>query len=148
MQIQVQINTQSLQLFSASGTMLFSVPISTSKFGVGQRPGSQCTPTGRFIVAEKHGDKAPLGEIFVSRKPTGKFGSGSDPDDHVQTRILWLHGTDPENANTKSRYIYLHGTNQEHLLGTPASHGCIRLSNRDMVRLFDLVQEGTEVVIS
>jgi L,D-transpeptidase YbiS len=148
MQIQVQINTQSLRLLHADGTTLLALPISTSKFGVGERPGSNCTPTGRFIIDEKHGDLAPAGEIFVSRKPTGRIGSPDDPADHVQTRILWLHGIDPENANTKSRYIYLHGTNQEQLLGTPASHGCIRMSNLDIIRLYELVPVGTEVVIS
>jgi L,D-transpeptidase YbiS len=148
MQIQVQINTQSLRLIDSDGTTLLALPISTSKFGIGERPGSSCTPTGRFIIDEKHGDLAPVGEIFVSRKPTGRIGSPDDPADHVQTRILWLHGIDPENANTKSRYIYLHGTNQEQFLGTPASHGCIRMSNLDIIRLYDLVPVGTEVVIS
>jgi lipoprotein-anchoring transpeptidase ErfK/SrfK len=148
MQIQVQINTQTLRLLAPDGTTLLTLPVSTSKFGLGERPGSNCTPTGRFIISEKHGDHAPAGEIFVSRKSTGRIGSPEDPEDHVQTRILWLHGVDPENANTKSRYIYLHGTNQEHLLGTPASHGCVRLSNQDVIRLYDLVPAGTEVVIS
>ena len=51
------------------------------------------------------------------------------------------------NANTKDRYIYLHGTNQERLLGQPVSHGCIRFSNKDIIELFDQVEEGTEVLI-
>lgn len=148
MQIQVQINTQTLRLLTDEGSTLLDLAVSTSKFGIGERPGSNCTPTGRFIISEKHGDSAPLGEIFVSRKPTGRIGTPEDPSDHVQTRILWLDGLDPENANTRSRYIYLHGTNQEHLLGKPASHGCIRLSNRDIVRLYDLVPIGTAVIIS
>jgi lipoprotein-anchoring transpeptidase ErfK/SrfK len=85
--------------------------------------------------------------IFKGRKATGEFGRAGDEGDHVQTRILWLDGLEPENANTKERYIYIHGTNAAHLLGTPASHGCVRLSDADAVDLFDLVPEGTEVVV-
>ena len=105
------------------------------------------TPTGRFRVAEKHGHDEPAGMIFRSRQATGEIGAPADEADHVQTRILWLDGLDPENANTKDRYIYIHGTNAEDRIGTPASHGCVRLSDSDIVDLFDLVPEGTEVVI-
>ena len=68
-------------------------------------------------------------------------------DDHVLTRILWLEGIDPENVNTRERYIYIHGTNQEELIGTPASHGCIRLCNRAMLELFELAETGMLVEI-
>jgi lipoprotein-anchoring transpeptidase ErfK/SrfK len=85
--------------------------------------------------------------IFKARQPTGAIGSAADEADHVQTRILWLDGLDADNANTKDRYIYIHGTNAEHLIGTPASHGCVRLTNHDVIDLFDAVPEGTEVVI-
>ena len=63
------------------------------------------------------------------------------------SRILRLEGLDPENANTLERFIYIHGTNHEHLLGQPASHGCIRLGNSGMIELFDMVEEGTELEI-
>ena len=85
--------------------------------------------------------------IFVSRQPTGEFGREGDPKDHVQTRILWLEGLDPENANTFSRYIYIHGTNAESALGAPASEGCVRLSNLDVIDLFEQVQVGDEMFI-
>jgi lipoprotein-anchoring transpeptidase ErfK/SrfK len=85
--------------------------------------------------------------IFKSRQPTGEIGRADDAGDHVTTRILWLDGLDAENANTKDRYIYIHGTNAEHLIGTPASHGCVRLSNADVIDLFDNVIEGSEVNI-
>lgn len=85
--------------------------------------------------------------IFVSRKPTGKFGSEEDEKDHVQTRILWLEGLEPENANTFDRYIYFHGTNAESRLGTPASEGCIRMRNDDIIDLYERVEVGTEVTI-
>ena len=64
------------------------------------------------------------------------------------TRILWLDGLDADNANTRERYVYIHGTNQEHLIGQPASHGCIRLRNADVIELFGLVPEGAEVEIA
>lgn len=88
-----------------------------------------------------------MGEIFVARVATGKKGTPEDETDHVQTRILWLEGLDPENLNTHSRYIYIHGTNAEHSLGTPSSHGCVRMSNSDVVELFDSVEIGTPVYI-
>ena len=75
----------------------------------------------------------------------GELGDPADPADLVQTRILWLHGLEPENANTRERYIYIHGTNHEAEIGTPASHGCIRMRNADVAELFDMVAEGTPV---
>ncbi len=147
MRIYVHVPSQTLDLLDDSGALLRRYPCSTSKFGLGSEPGSNCTPTGRFRVAEKHGEGAPLGMIFKGRQPTGELGTPTDERDHVQTRILWLEGLDADNANTKERYIYIHGTNCEHQLGTPASHGCVRLSNQDAIDLFDAVPEGTEMVI-
>ena len=145
--ILVHIPSQTLDLLDDAGKLLRRYACSTSKFGPGFEPGSNKTPTGRFRIAEKHGHNAEAGMIFRSRKATGEFGSAKDDADHVQTRILWLDGVDPENANTKDRYIYIHGTNAEDHLGTPASHGCVRLSDTDVVDLFDLVPEGAEVAI-
>ena len=70
-----------------------------------------------------------------------------DTEDFVTTRILWLDGLDEENANTRDRYIYIHGTRHEDGIGTPDSHGCIRMRNADVVELFNLVDETTQVVI-
>lgn len=147
MRIVVHIPSQTLDLLDDSGALLRRYACSTSKFGTGTELGSNRTPLGKFCVAEKHGHDAPPGMIFKSRKPTGDLGRADDTGDHVQTRILWLDGLDAENANTKDRYIYIHGTNAEHLIGTPASHGCVRLSNADVINLFDVVSEGTEVII-
>ena len=147
MRIYVHVPSQTLDLLDDSGALLRRYVCSTSQFGTGSEPGSNRTPTGRFRVAEKHGHDAPSGMIFKARQPTGEIGAPADGGDHVQTRILWLDGLDVENANTKDRYIYIHGTNAEHLLGTPASHGCVRLSNEDAIDLFATVPEGTGVVI-
>lgn len=147
MQIRIHVPSQTLDLFDDSGEPLRCYVISTSHFGLGTEEGSNRTPTGRFRIAEKIGDGAPPGEIFVGRVPTGRFGEEGDEKDNVQTRILWLDGLGPDNANTHSRYVYIHGTNAESLLGTPASHGCVRMSNLDVIDLYDLVPTGTPVEI-
>ncbi len=147
MRIYVHVPSQTLDLLDDSGALLRRHACSTSKFGLGTEPGSNRTPTGRFRIAEKHGDGAPEGMIFKGRKATGEIATAEMEGDHVTTRILWLDGAEPANANTKDRYIYIHGTNAAHLIGTPASHGCVRLADADVVALFDAVPEGTEVLI-
>lgn len=112
------------------------------------RTRQQQDPTGNFLVAEKIGADAPLWTEFQSRQPTGRIAEPGGEQDGILSRILWLDGIDEENANTKSRYIYFHGTNREDLIGTPASHGCVRLRNADIAELFDLIPIGTRVRIA
>ena len=152
--IRVSVASQRLDLLeireAANERLLACFPVSTSAFGLGSEPGSSKTPLGRFAVGEKIGHEAPLGAIFKERMPTGEITpleSPGDPADRITTRILWLEGREPHNANTRERYIYLHGTNHEESIGQPCSHGCVRMRNADIVKLFDLVEPGTEVVI-
>lgn len=152
--IRISVAAQRLDLLESAGTpterLVASYPVSTSGFGLGSEPGSNKTPLGRFAIGEKIGEEAPLGAVFVSREATGEIAppqSPGDPRDLVLTRILWLDGLEPGNANTRDRYVYLHGTNHEERIGEPCSHGCVRLRNADMAALFDLVEPGTEVVI-
>jgi L,D-transpeptidase YbiS len=147
MQIRIHVPTQSMELLDETGAVQRRYTVSTSRFGLGSEPGSNKTPTGRFRIAEKHGDGAPPGMVFVSRVPSGVIGQEGDPKDHVQTRILWLEGLDPGNANTFDRYIYIHGTNAESQLGTPASYGCVRMGNLDVIDLYDRAPLGTPVEI-
>ncbi len=147
MHIRIHVPSQTLDLIDDAGEIIRCYVVSTSRFGLGPEPGSNKTPTGRFRVAEKIGDGAPPGEIFISRVPTGRFGEEGDERDHVQTRILWLDGLEPENANTHERYIYIHGTNAESQLGTPASHGCVRMGNLDVIDLYERVPVETSVEI-
>ena len=147
MQIRVHVPSQTLDLIDEAGETIRCYAISTSQHGIGTEPGSYKTPTGRFRISDKIGDGAPPGEIFVSRVPTGKFGTEEDDHDHVQTRILWLDGLDEENKNTHERYVYIHGTNAESRLGTPASLGCVRMNNLDVIDLYDRVPTGTAVEI-
>ena len=146
LQIHIHVPSQTLDLLDAD-TLLRRYAVSTSRHGLGTEPGSNKTPTGRFRIAEKHGEGAEPGMIFKSRVASGERGHEDDPHDHVQTRILWLEGLDADNANTFSRYIYIHGTNAESRIGVPASEGCVRMSNLDVIDLFDRVEVGAEVVI-
>jgi lipoprotein-anchoring transpeptidase ErfK/SrfK len=89
----------------------------------------------------------PVGTVFKGRKPVTTPVDWSVEPDLITSRILWLHGLDEENAQTRDRYIYIHGTNQEQLIGQAASSGCIRMRNADVVRLFDQVEVGADVEI-
>ena len=146
MQILVHVPSQTLDLTDGSA-LVRRYAVSTSRFGLGSEPGSYKTPTGRFRIAEKIGDGAVPGEIFISREPTGRIGGETDEHDHVQTRILWLDGLDADNANTHDRYVYIHGTNAESRLGTPASYGCVRMGNDDIIDLYARVAVGAAVEI-
>ncbi len=144
--IHVSIARQALQLFKGDA-IVAEFPISSAAAGLGFEEGSLKTPTGLFRIAEKIGAEAPLGAVFKTREMTGEISSELSPDDQVTTRILWLDGLEPYNANTHQRYIYIHGTNKESEIGTPTSAGCIRMRNEDVAHLFDLVSEGTLVHI-
>lgn len=144
--LKVDIARQTLEILRG-GEVEKSYPISTSKYGLGTKPGSLKTPLGKFLITEKIGDDAPAGMIFRSRKPTGDISPGGGEDDQILTRILWLEGAEESNVNTRERYIYIHGTNQEHLIGTPASHGCVRMRNADVIDLYARVPKGASVEI-
>jgi lipoprotein-anchoring transpeptidase ErfK/SrfK len=105
------------------------------------------TPLGRFRIAEKIGDNAAPGTIFKARVALGPDDPLPETEDFITSRILWLDGLEEENANTRDRFIYIHGTKHEGEIGTPASHGCIRMRNADVIELFELVDETTQVVI-
>jgi lipoprotein-anchoring transpeptidase ErfK/SrfK len=122
-------------------------PISSSRFGLGTEEGSNKTPLGRFQIAEKIGQGMPPGTIFQSRVPLKPEDPLPATEDLITSRILWLDGLDEDNANTHERFIYIHGTKHEDKIGRPDSHGCIRMRNADVIELFDLVDEGTPVVI-
>jgi lipoprotein-anchoring transpeptidase ErfK/SrfK len=146
MQLRIDATRQILEVLR-DGEVCKSYPVSTSKFGLGFENGSNRTPLGRFVVSEKIGAGATVGTVFKSRAPTGEIASQGGQEDLVLTRILWLAGLDEPNANTKDRFIYIHGTNQESLLGTPASHGCVRMRNADVAECFEEIPEGTLVEI-
>jgi lipoprotein-anchoring transpeptidase ErfK/SrfK len=147
-QAKIHISVREQRLTLRSGQKrLGTYPVSTSRFGLGTEEGSMKTPTGRFRIAEKIGDGMPLGTVFKNRRCVKVTKKLMRDEDLVMTRILWLEGLDPENANTRERFIYIHGTNHEESLGEPASHGCVRMRSTDLLELFDLVNVDTPVVI-
>ena len=130
------------------GAPVKSYKISTSKFGCGDRPGSNCTPLGRLQVAKKIGCNSPLGSVFKSRRRTGEVLKPNAPGrDPIVTRILWLKGTESRNRNAFKRTIYIHGTPEERRLGRPASYGCIRMGSQDVADLFKRVGHGADVFV-
>src|SRR6201993_4329099 len=145
-QIDISIRDQKLTL-TRNGEMVRSYPISSSRFGIGTEEGSFKTPTGSFRIAQKIGGDMPGGTIFRSRVPLGPEDPLPSTEDLVMSRILWLDGLDEHNANTRDRFIYIHGTKHEDKIGSPASCGCIRMRNADVVELFDLVNHDTPVII-
>ena len=148
-QPKIHISVKKQELTLKSGRQkLAAYPISTSRFGLGPEEGSLKTPTGRFRIAEKIGDGMPLGTVFKSRRPVKATKKMLRDEDLVMTRILWLDGIDPGNANTYERFIYIHGTNHEGQIGEPASHGCVRMRNSDLVELFERVGIDTPVMIN
>lgn len=145
--IVVDVAAQTLRLMDGTATVA-EFPVSTSRYGIGSEEGSNRTPAGRFVVHRKIGGDARPWAVFRSRVDTGLVAEPGGDEDLVLTRILTLDGLDPHNANSLQRYIYIHGTNREDLVGTPASHGCVRLRNADMIALYDMVHEGTPVTIN
>lgn len=157
MQIEISIPRQELVLTQTNGGDFRRYAISTSKNGAGEKSGSFCTPRGRHLVRAKIGSGAALNTVFVRRRPTGEIWS---PDlalkhpgrDWILTRILWLSGCEPGfnrlgDIDTMRRYIYIHGSPDSVGMGVPGSIGCVRMRNRDIVDLFDLVPPYTPVSI-
>ena len=146
-EIIVSVKDQKMVLLTDGKADAF-FPVSTSKFGIGDRQGSYATPLGKLIVKAKIGMGQPLGEVFKSRTPTGEILKPNAPGrDPIVTRILWLEGQEPENKNAFQRGIYIHGTPQENLLGRPASFGCIRMRSIDVASLCTRISIGAAVRI-
>ena len=131
--------------------------ISSSQYGTGSEDGSNKTPLGLHRIKEKYGDDVPIGGRFIERVFYGKIsaiykdGTYSKMDD-VLSRILWLEGMEEgvnkgKGIDSYQRYIYIHGTSEEGKLGVPASHGCIRMKNQEIIDLYDQIKIGTLVLI-
>ena len=131
-----------------NGLRVAQYRVSTSRFGLGDRPQSYSTPLGELQVASKIGAGAPIGTVFKGRRPTGEVLRPNAPGrDPIVTRILWLRGLEAQNSRAYGRAIYIHGTPQERLIGRPASFGCIRMRSRDVVKVFESVPVGTRVEV-
>lgn len=157
MKIYISINKQQLGLLNADDQVIKHYRISTAKKGTGQQNGSFCTPLGKHIIRAKIGSGQPINTVFVRRRPTGEIytpelGQKYPKRDWILTRILWLSGCEPGfnrlgSVDTMRRYIYIHGSPDSVEMGKPGSIGCIRISNHDLLELFDCVATGTKVNI-
>lgn len=133
-------------LLVRDGKPVKSYKVSTSKFGLGDQPGSNRTPLGTMEVTKKIGAGAPVGAVFKGRRFTGEVLRPNQPGrDPIVSRILWLGGTQSYNRNAYGRYIYIHGTPEESRLGSPASYGCIRMGMKDVLDVYDRVGYGAKV---
>ena len=131
--------------------------ISSSSYGIGSNNGSNKTPIGLHSVKEKYGDKTPINGIMVSRVFLGNIATIYNDEtksktDDITSRILWLDGLEKGKNKGKgidsfNRYIYIHGTSEEGRLGKPASNGCIRMKNKEVIDLYKLLEVGTLVLI-
>ncbi len=148
--LRVRIDTQSMDML-VRNTSICTFAISTSRFGIGNRAHSNKTPLGLHEVVERLGDGESPGQVFVARRPTARVipstqWRGTSTEDFVLSRILRLAGREPgvnrgPGIDSLERCIYIHGTSEEQLLGQPASHGCIRMANADIIDLFNAVRK-------
>jgi lipoprotein-anchoring transpeptidase ErfK/SrfK len=144
----VSVKEQRLGLYE-KGELKKTYKISTSKFGIGDKPGSNCTPLGKCEVVAKIGHGLPAGAVLKSRRWNGEVLKPNAPGrDPIVSRILWLKGSETSNRNCFGRFIYIHGTPEERMLGKPASYGCIRMGLKDVVSVFNSVPVGADVVIT
>jgi len=154
--LRISLAAQRLEV-RRDGKPVASFAISSSKYGAGEVNGSLRTPRGRHVIRAKIGAGLPVNAVFKARRPTGEIYSAAlaaqfPGRDWILTRILWLSGTEIGknrlgNVDTMRRYIYIHGMPDTEPLGVPGSIGCIRMANRDLVELFDLVPPGASVDI-
>ncbi len=169
----VKQSKQTILLVSIAAQQLFNIrnlklsanyPISSAEAGIGNQSGSNQTPLGVHQVSEKFGENSPISSIFKARVNTHRIAEilnipGSKSEfDNITSRILWLDGLEDginkgvdqhgNNVDSHSRYIYIHGTDEEGRLGQAASHGCVRMANKDVIELFKEVQVGCLVIIT
>ncbi len=154
--LDVSLTNQTMTL-KQNGRKVREFSISSASNGPGELTGSECTPRGRHYVRAKIGANTPPQSVFVGRRATGEIYSSQLAATHphrdwILSRIFWLCGCEQGknrlgNVDSMRRYIYIHGTPDTEPMGTPASHGCIRMRNDDIIWLFDRLQAGTPVHI-
>ena len=152
----VDIPSQQM-FFIKKGEIVNIYSISSSYYGTGNKVNSLMTPLGKHEIYKKLGENLPENAILKGRVWNGAIADiikePIDTDfDHVTSRILWLDGLEEgknkgPGIDSRERYIYIHGTAEEGLIGKPASDGCIRMYNKDVIELFDLVDEKAQVWI-
>lgn len=154
--IEVDLAAQLLH-WTADGSEARSYAISSARNGAGEANGSYCTPRGLHRIRARIGAGLESGAVLVGRRATGEIYSAElgrrEPQrDWILSRILWLCGCEPGrnrygNVDSMRRYIYIHGTPDSEPMGVPASHGCVRMRNADVIDLFERSPVGTPVMI-
>lgn len=154
--IYVSVKYQKLYLIDAQ-KVVKKYDISSAELGVGNKTNSMQTPLGLHSIKRKIGDNVPLGGLFYSREFSGRICTiytekVKSPTDDVTSRIMWLQGEEPginrgRDVDSYKRYIYIHGTSEEGYIGEPASHGCIRMKNKDVIELYEMIEENIPVII-
>lgn len=155
--LRIDVGRQTLTVLGADGAAIRVYPVSTALKGAGERQGSHCTPRGRHRIRALIGRGMPCGTVFRGRRPTGEIWTpelavAQPGRDWILSRILWLCGEEPGfnrlgTVDSMRRYIYIHGTGDDQPMGQALSHGCVRMRNRDVIELFELVEAGTPVEI-
>ncbi len=161
-QLIINTNAQTLSVQDDQNRTIKTFTVSTAKNGTGQIENTGCTPLGRHVISDKIGGGLPKNAVFVGREFTGEIYDdtlriASPNRDWILSRILWLKGTelgvnlgktrDGLICDTHARYIYIHGTPDDEPMGIPLSHGCIRMTNDDVICLYEMVGVGTDVFI-
>ncbi len=154
--LHISIQSQTLSAYEDQ-TLIFQCEVSTALNGPGCQQGSGQTPLGSHYIRAKIGADEPINSVFVGRRPTGEIYSPElalqfPKRDWILTRILWLCGTEVGvnrlgNVDSMARYIYIHGTPDSEPMGIAKSHGCVRMRNSDVMRVFDWVPVGCPVMI-
>lgn len=152
------VSVKSQKLYHLNNyTVIEEYPISTSKYGLGSTPRSFKTPLGLFSVTSKHGSNEVIGTVFYNAEPSSEVATiytdqTDTEEDKITSRVIKLDGLEPgknkgPGVDTYSRKIYIHGTDEEGLIGKPASHGCIRMKNEDIILLFEKIDTMYKVLI-
>lgn len=113
------------------GNGIISYPVAVG------RPGKQWRGTVRIDGKYRNPAWAPPAEVKRAEPWLPDYIPGGSPHNPMGVRALTLSGDE----------YAIHGTNRPDSIGKAASYGCIRMSNRDIMDLFDRVEVGTPVVL-
>lgn len=154
--VYVGVKRQKMFLFM-NGEVQKVYDVSTSKNGAGTKAGSEQTPIGLHVIEGKYGEGLPKGGVLRGKKFTGEIATiqtepMSTGADDITSRVITIKGLEAGinkggALDSYKRLIYIHGTAEEGFIGQPASHGCVRMRNDDVIELFDLIDEGVSLLI-
>jgi lipoprotein-anchoring transpeptidase ErfK/SrfK len=128
--IVVHVDTNRLDLYDG-----FQV---SRSFDVATAKPGWITPTGEWTIYQKRENPTwynPALDTWGAGLPAVIPGGTGNP---MGTRALYI---------TAPGLIRIHGTSSDDSIGRYASHGCIRMHNSEIEQLYDLVSDGTKVII-